>query len=30
MNARRTVGLALIAALALHDLEEGLAYALLA
>ena len=29
MSARRTVGLALIAALALHDLEEGLAYALL-
>ena len=29
MSARRTVGLALIAALAMHDLEEGLAYALL-
>ena len=29
MGRRRTAGLALIAALALHDLEEGLAYALL-
>lgn len=29
MGSRRTAGLALIAALALHNLEEGLAYALL-